>query len=164
MPKKVGGLKIKYLVSDQTELDQIKMLWDGLNRLMGERSTFFKQHFIVMTWAKRKSELLKKAACGLMRIDIAIDELSGEAVGYLVSSVNSEKVGFVESIFVSETCRGIGVGDKLMRNALAWMEQNNVAEKILEVTVGNEQAYGFYGRYGFLPRQTLLKQVKTSQS
>jgi hypothetical protein len=33
-------------------------------------------------------------------------------------------------------------------------------EKVVEVSVGNESAWGFYGRYGFLPRKTLLKQVK----
>jgi diamine N-acetyltransferase len=152
--------KMKYIYGDQTTLDQIKTLWEGLNRCMGERSTYFKQHFAAMTFTKRKTELLKKAACGLMRVNVAVDELSGVAVGYLVSSVTSEKIGCVESIFVSETYRGIGVGDKLMRNALAWMEENGAVEKVLEVTVGNEQAYGFYGRYGFLPRQTLLKQVK----
>ena len=95
-----------------------------------------------------------------MRVDIAVEELSGEAVGYLVSSVSSENIGCVESIFVSATCRGIGVGNKLMRNALAWMEEKGATEKVLEATVGNEQVFGFYARYGFLPRQTLLKQVK----
>jgi diamine N-acetyltransferase len=161
MPRK-AAIKIKFTTSDQTSLDQIKPLWEGLNRLMGGRSTYFKQHFAVMTWARRKADLLKKAACGSMHIDFAIDEKTGETVGYLVSSVNSEKLGCVESIFVSETYRGLGIGDTLMRNALSWMEQNGAVEKILEVTVGNEQAYGFYCRYGFLPRQTLLKQVKTS--
>jgi diamine N-acetyltransferase len=161
MPKKTAP-KIKYTVGDQTSLDQIKQLWEGLNRLMGERSTFFKPHFAAMTFAKRKADLLKKAACGSMHIDFALDEASGEVVGYLVSSVTTDKLGCVESIFVSAQYRGLGVGDTLMRKALAWMEQNGATEKVLEVTVGNEQAYGFYAHYGFLPRQTLLKQVDSS--
>jgi diamine N-acetyltransferase len=161
MPKKALP-KIRYTVGDQTDLDQIQPLWDALNRLMGERTINFKQHFAAMTFTKRKVELLKKVGCGLMHIDFARDEAPGEAVGYLVSSVNFDKLGCVESIFVSEGYRGLGVGDTLMRNALAWMEQSGAVEKVLEVTVGNEQACGFYARYGFLPRQTLLKQVKTS--
>jgi len=127
---------------------------------MGERSSHFKEHFVNMTWARRRSELLKKATGGQMRIDIAFDDKANLAVGYLVSSVNSEKVGSVKSIFISEKYRGLGIGDSLMCKALVWMDENGASEKVLEVTVGNEQVYGFYRRYGFLPRQTLLKQVK----
>ncbi len=160
MTKIAGTPKIRYVQSDQSVLDQIEPLWKGLNRCMGERSTYFKEHFATMTFAKRKADLLKKAAPGVIRIDIAVNADTEEAVGYLVSSVNSEKLGCVESIFVSQSYRGIGVGDTLMRKALAWMEENGATEKIVEVTVGNEQVYSFYGRYGFLPRQTLLKQLK----
>jgi diamine N-acetyltransferase len=151
---------IRYIHGDQTNLDQIKPLWEGLNRCMGERSTYFKRHFETRTWEIRRVELLKNAASGLMRVELAVDEETAKAVGYLVSSVNSEKLGTVESIFVSEGYRGLGVGESLMKNALAWMDQNGIVEKIVEVTVGNEQVYGFYERFGFLPRQTLLKQLK----
>jgi ribosomal protein S18 acetylase RimI-like enzyme len=81
-------------------------------------------------------------------------------VGYLVSSLSAERIGVVESVFVSEGYRRLGIGEALMRRALAWMDQNGAVEKTLEVTVGNEPVFGFYGRFGFLPRQTLLKQVK----
>jgi ribosomal protein S18 acetylase RimI-like enzyme len=40
------------------------------------------------------------------------------------------------------------------------MEQKNAAAKVVEVSVGNEGAWGFYGRYGFLPRKTFLEQTK----
>ncbi len=127
---------------------------------MGERSVHFKGHFAAMTWQKRRSELLKKAECGQLRIDVAFDADAEEAVGYLVSTLTDEKLGTVESIFVLEAYRGLGIGESLMRRALAWMDQNGAAEKVLEVTVGNEQVHGFYGRFGFMPRQTLLKQIK----
>ena len=160
MAKKVAQtMKIKYVHGDQNMLDQIRLLWEDLNRCMCECATYFKQHFLGMTFQKRKAELLENAACGLLHVDLAVDEATGEAVGYLVSSFNSKKTGTVESIFVCEAYRGMGIGDWLMRNALAWMDQNGAETKVLEVTVGNEQVYGFYGRYGFLPRQTLLKQV-----
>jgi ribosomal protein S18 acetylase RimI-like enzyme len=162
MPKKDSAPKIKYIVSDQVILDQIKTLWEELNRLMGERSLHFKEHFAAMTWSKRRSDLLKKAAGGQMRIDIALNAETNVAVGYLVSTVNSEKLGTVESIFISEKYRGLGIGESLMKKALTWMDENGAIEKVLEATVGNEQVYGFYGRFGFLPRQTLLKQVKNA--
>ena len=160
MPTNADARKIKYTITDQTELDQIKALWEGLNRCMGERSTYFKQHFAAMTWAKRKSDLLEKAAKGVMRIDLAVDEAAGQTVGYLVSSVNTKKMGEIESIFVCEAYRGLGIGDQLMKNALAWMDQNGSVEKTVEASVGNEQVFGFYGRYEFLPRLIQLKQLK----
>ncbi len=160
MAKKAAQtITIRYVHGDQRMLDEIRFLWGDLNRCMYERSTYFKQHFESMNFQKRKSQLLEKAACGLLRVDLAVDDTTGKAVGYLVSSLDSKKTGTVESIFVCEAYRGIGIGDRLMRNALAWMDQNGAETKVVEVTVGNEQVYGFYGRYGFLPRQTLLKQV-----
>ena len=113
-----------------------------------------------MTFQKRKNDLLKKAAHGVMRVDVAFDESTGQRVGYLVSSIDSEKTGEIESIFVCEAYRGMGIGDALMKKALAWMNQNSSTEKIVEATVGNEQVLGFYGRYGFLPRKILLEEVK----
>lgn len=127
---------------------------------MGERTIHFKQHFAAMTWEKRRLELLKKTGCGQLHIDIAVDAGTEAAVGYLVSSLSNEKLGTVESIFVSEAYRGFGIGESLMNRALAWMDQNGAVDKVLEVTVGNEQVYGFYCKFGFMPRQTLLKQVK----
>ncbi|NLF87976.1 GNAT family N-acetyltransferase [Candidatus Bathyarchaeota archaeon] len=159
MPKKAAP-NIKYTFTDESEIDQIRPLWEGLNRLMGERTIHFKGHFAAMTWEKRRSELLSKAGCGMLRIDITIDESSGAAVGYIVSSLSDAKLGTVESIFVSEAYRGLGIGESLMTRALTWMDEKGAAEKVLEVTVGNEQVYSFYGRFGFMPRQTLLKQIK----
>ena len=113
-----------------------------------------------MTFEKRKDSLLKKAGAGKMRVDLAFDEESGRNVGYCVSSINSEKLGEIESIFVDAAYRGIGIGGSLMKKALFWMEQQDVAEKIVEVAVGNEQALDFYAQYGFLPRKMVLKQIK----
>lgn len=162
MAKKVTRtITIKYVHGNQNMLDEIRVLWEALNQCMYERSTYFKQHFADMNFQKRKAELLEKAAYGLLHVELAVDEATSKAVGYLVSSLDSKKQAQLNQ-FVSEKYRGIGIGDALMRKALAWMDQNGAETKVLEVTVGNEQAYGFYGRYGFLPRQTLLKQVTKS--
>jgi len=152
--------KIQYVEGDEALLDQIKPLWEALNRHHFGLSENFKQYYVDMTFPKRKAELLKKAALGKMRITLAFDAASGQNVGYCVSSINQEKTGEIKSIFVSEGFRGIGVGDALMQKALCWLEQGGAVEKIVEVAAGNEKAWGFYARYGFLPRKTMLKQVK----
>jgi ribosomal protein S18 acetylase RimI-like enzyme len=135
-------------------------MWEELNRYHCDRSQHFKEHYLAMTWQKRKYTLLKKTVGGAMQVEIAVEETSGRKVGYIVSTVNSEKIGEVESIYVNENYRGMGIGDQLMRDALDWMGQTGAISKQVEVSVGNEVAWGFYGGYGFLPRKTLLKQVK----
>jgi ribosomal protein S18 acetylase RimI-like enzyme len=156
--------KIIYIGGDEALLDRIKPLWEALNRYHLGLSQNFKQYYFDMTFQKRKADLLKKAGLGEMHVEIAVDKVSGQNVGYCVSSITLEKIGEIKSIFVSETFRGMGIGDVLMQKVLIWLEQNGAVEKIVEVTAGNERAWVFYARYGFLPRKTMLKQVKKHKS
>ena len=112
-----------------------------------------------MTFEKRKAYWLKKAASAELRVDIASDVMTGQNVGYCVSSIDEDKTGEIESLFVASTYRGLGVGDNLMRRVLAWMDEKGTVAKIVEVATGNEQAFGFYNRYGFFTRKTVLKQT-----
>jgi diamine N-acetyltransferase len=155
---------VKFIHGDEALLDQIRVLWEALNSHHLSSSTNFKQHYQDMTFEKRKSDLLKKAIAGKMRVDLAVDEVIGQNVGYCVSSLNQEKIGEVESIFVDSDYRGSGVGDSLMKKALCWMDQEGAVSKIVEVASGNEEAFCFYAKYGFLPRKTLLKQMKPSDT
>jgi diamine N-acetyltransferase len=156
----VNNQKIRYNHGDDALLEQIKYLWEELNQHHYQCSPNFKDHYKQMTFEKRKFDLLKKSASGEMRVDLAVDEASGCIVGYCVSSINTEKTGEIESIFVDVAYRGLKIGDSLIRNALSWMDNEGALAKIVEVGDGNEQAFGFYARYGFLPRKTVLKQLK----
>lgn len=156
----IDRLKIKYLQGDEKLIDEVKPLWEDLNQHHMDMSIYFKQHYQHMTFEKRKESLLKKARSGKIHIDLAVDESTNQKVGYVVSSVNEEKAGEIESVVVALAYRGNGVGDTLMRNALAWMDANGAVEKKVEVSVGNEKAFPFYGKYGFCPRKTVLEQVK----
>ncbi len=151
--------KIKYVHGDQNVLDEVMELWEELNRYHCESSEHFKQHYLGMTFEKRRADLIGKAAGGELRVDLAIDEATGRGVGYIVSTVDSAKIGEIDSVYVDAVYRGMGVGGKLMQNALAWLDQSGAVEKTVEVSVGNESAWGFYGRFGFMPRKTTLKQV-----
>ena len=154
----------KFIYGNEDFLDQIRVLWKALNTHHLSSSANFKQHYLDMTFEKRKADLLKKAASGKMRVELAIDEATGQKVGYCVSSLNQEKIGEVESIFVDSNYRGLGIGDSLMKKALCWMDQEGATAKIVEVASGNEEAFCFYVKYGFLPRKTLLKQMKLSDT
>jgi len=154
----VNRCSIKFIYGNEYLLEKVKPLWEALNRYNLGLSANFKQHYKDMTFEKRKADLLKKAAAGKMRVDLAVDQETKQAVGYCVSSLNQEKIGEVESIFIDADYRGLGIGDLLMQKALFWMDHEGVNAKILEVAAGNEEAFGFYARYGFLPRKILLKQ------
>lgn len=156
----VNKHEITYIEGDEELLDQIKPLWEALNRHHLGLSMNFKQYYLDMTFPKRKTDLLKKAALGKIRISIAIDEANGQNVGYCISGINNERMGEIKSIFVSETYRRNGIGGVLMQTALDWLEKQGAIEKIVEVAAGNEKAWGFYAHYGFLPRKTMLKHVK----
>ncbi len=155
---------VKFIDGDESLLDQIRVLWEALNSYHLELSENFKRHYLCMTFEKRMADLLKKAAAGKMRVDLAVDEVTGQNVGYCISSLSQEKIGEVESIFVYANYRGLGIGDSLMKRALCWMDQEGAMAKIVEVASGNEEAFCFYAKYGFLPRKTLLKQIKPSDT
>jgi diamine N-acetyltransferase len=153
-------VEIRYVHGDDRMLNEVRGMWEALNLYHCERSAHFKEHYLGMTFQKRKYQLKKKTVGGVMCVDIAVDESTGHSVGYIVSSVNSEKSGEIESVYVEESYRHMGIGSELMKTALAWMDENNAVTKQVEVSVGNDAAWAFYGRFGFLPRKTLLKQVK----
>jgi diamine N-acetyltransferase len=155
-----SNTKIKYINGDQSLLDTVKPLWEELNIYHCKRSEHFKSHYRAMTFDKRKAAILKKTVGGgELRVDLAVDGATGKEVGYIISSVNAEKVGEIESVYVNDAYRRMGVGGALMCSALVWMDQKGVVEKLVEVSVGNEVAWGFYGRFGFKPRKTVLKQT-----
>ena len=151
--------KIKYIHGDQTMLDRVKDIWGELNRYNCKRSKHFKEHYLQMTWQKRKEVLLKKVTGGEIHVELAIDESSMRSIGYVISSINTEKTGEIESVYVENAFRRMGVGDTLMKNALKWMDDKGTISKQVEVSVGNEVAWKFYKRFGFLPRKTILKQA-----
>jgi len=156
--------KIKYRNGNQTILNEVRSLWEELNQYHCECSKHFKEHYLNMTWQKRRYTLLKRATDGALFVEIAQDENTDRQIGYVIASLNVDKIGEIESIYVQLPYRSLGIGDKLMKDSLGWMEQNGVNEKQVEVSVGNEIAWGFYGRYGFMPRKTLLKQIKKINS
>ncbi len=152
--------KIKYVHGDKSILDEVQVLWEGLNQHHLLLSPYFKQHYQTFTFKERKAALLKKAKQAQMRIDLAVCKTTNQNVGYIISTFDKEKTGEIDSVFVNPAYRGFGVGDALVKRALAWMDKKGAVAKIVEVGFGNEQAFGFYSRYGFYPRKTVLKQVK----
>ena len=108
----------------------------------------------------RKADLLKQAQNKHMRVVIAFDDEVQNRVGHCKSSVDKENTGEIDSIFVLQGYRGLGIGEQLMQKGLQWMDEMGAEKIVVNVAAGNEQAFGFYERYGFYPRRTMLEQIK----
>jgi diamine N-acetyltransferase len=155
---KRGTPKIKQVTGNETLLDQIEPLWNQLIKHMQQTSTNFQDYYETITFEKRKCCLLNKKGKGEIHIAIAENEISKKIVGYCISSVNEAKIGEIDSLLVTKTFRGLGIGSDLVADAIDWMNQKGAVKKIVEVGQGNEQALGFYAKFGFKTRKTILEQ------
>ena len=152
-----------YVEGGTGALDLITPLWEELRQYHQSISEHFSSDIAEFTFAVRKAKLLEKAEEGLIRVELVQTE-AGEAVGYCVSSVDSEHVGEIDSISVRPRFRNQGIGHTLMRRAITWMDAQQVRSKVLVVLAGNDRVLPFYQRYGFFPRSIKLKQKADSDS
>jgi len=150
---------ITYISGQDELLDAVEPLWWKLVEHHKMRSEHFRQEFEAINFDIRKRMLEDKARDGLVWVEIAQDYASQKAVGYCISSINRYKQGELESIYVENEFRGKGIGENLVKRSLNWMDEQGSSGKTLVVAKGNEEVLGFYARFGFLPRQILLKQT-----
>jgi diamine N-acetyltransferase len=157
----VTNPKIYYTVTDEKDIDLVLPLWLKLRAHHQERSPYFKDDISLMTWEIRKTVLLEKAKTGAVRVELARDK--DTLVGYCVSSIDANRQGEIESIYIEKEYRKSGIGDRFMKGGLKWMDDHRVERKTIGVAVGNEQAFGFYEKYGFYPRVTILRQKEKTR-
>ena len=139
-------------------LDNVGILWRKLNRHHQTISTHFRDSIALMTFEQRRASWLKRTESGQLRIDIAVLREPEEPIGYCVTTIDND-MGEIESLFIEEAYRKIGLGSVFMERALNWLEQNSITKKRLNVAVGNEQVLNFYRKFGFQPRAIILEQL-----
>lgn len=150
-------MNIEYSVTSKEGIDIIAPLWEKLNEYHGRLSQNFACDYPGRTWETRKKEFLGEAAD--LRVDLAEDTDTGELVGYCVSSVTSDGLGEIDSVFVESNYRRLGIGDHLISNGLNWMKGLSVTRILVQIMVGNEEVHPFYNKYGFLPRTTMMMKI-----
>lgn len=148
---------ISYCETDESGLDLIEKLWVKLNSHHKVRSRYFYHDYEKVVFDDRKKQLIRKTEKGDLRIYLAIDTDIDHVVGYCVSSISHEN-GEIDSIYVDENFRSMGIGDNLMKRSLHWMDMNNIVNREVKLSAGNDDAIQFYSHYGFHPKQILLKQ------
>ena len=150
-------MDIAYTVTDGEGIDIVAPLWEKLNEHHRGLSQHFSFDFPKRTWENRKEEFLGEAAD--LRVDLARDIDTGALVGYCISSITAERLGEVDSIFVESDYRRCGIGDRLIKNSVNWMNDLSVTRIIVQILVGNEEAHPFYNKHGFLPRTTVMMRI-----
>jgi ribosomal protein S18 acetylase RimI-like enzyme len=155
---------LEYFEIEIRDVDSIAGLWNKLREHQRNLSPHFSTHYDRRSWKNRKVELLEKSKSGGFHGDVVIDNEMKKIVGYCVSTMSSDKQGYLESIYIEPEYRKAGIGGKLMEKALDWMDKMQVKTKTLTVGVGNEQVLKFYARYGFFPKNITVEQIRTPRA
>lgn len=92
-------------------------------------------------------------------------ERAGAIVGYAYARMEPrsynellDACGKLHDVYVDEGARGLGVGEALVREAIARLEQRGAPRVVLLTAVQNEAAQRLFGRLGF--RTTMLEMTR----
>jgi ribosomal protein S18 acetylase RimI-like enzyme len=118
--------KIEYITGGAELLDLTQPLWTNLKQIHSRVSPHFSDHFSEIPFSVRKTMLSEKSRQGRLRVDLAKLANHNTAIGYCISTINKDRTGEIESLFVAEGFRSLGIGGRLMQNALEWMEKEHV--------------------------------------
>lgn len=148
---------VAYKAGGPELLEALEPLWRMLCEHHAGVSPDFADWFRNRDYADRKAEILAQASAGL-RVQVAV--AGPEAVGYCVSTLASSGQGEVDSIFVRSDFRGRGIGDYLMRDALAWLRAEGASSLVVVVVLGNDRALQWYRRFGFAQRAIKMQMLQ----
>jgi len=141
---------------DPSRIAELGPLWRLLNAYHRDLAPKFRDSYDGRTWDARVRELTSKAVGGAQQIFVVRDT-SQRLAAYCIASVSLDRVGELDSLFVSETMRNAGVGRALADAAMTWLKEQGVQRFRLAVCSGNERAMGLYARLGFVPRQVVME-------
>lgn len=149
----------EFVTGSRELVDLVQPLWEKLNKHHEAKSIYFSDTYKNSTFANRKSRFINDESLNV-KVDLIRDRETDSYIGYCISTLNSELVGEIDSLFIEEEYRKYGFGDKLMKNAIEWLEENNAKTKIIVVAEGNENVLDFYKRHGFYKRRVILEQIE----
>ncbi len=99
---------------------------------------------------------------------VLVADLDGAVVGYAYASLEPMSwkelrgpCGYLHDVFVDELARGRGVGERLMNEALAWLEGRGAPRVVLVSAAKNTRAQALFARLGF--RATMCEMTRELQ-
>ena len=136
------------------KVDVIKNLWEKNRQYHEDNSEYFSDTYHTICFYDRM-KALKELDKGTLKTTVARE--ADEYIGYCISTAVDGK-GEIESLHVSESRRGIGIGKELVIAHLAWMKESNCHLIGVNVSQENESTIKFYKKLGFYPN-TLYMQL-----
>jgi GNAT superfamily N-acetyltransferase len=86
--------------------------------------------------------------------------LSGAVVGYLAGSVedlaSGDRLGLVDALYVDPGCRGVGVGEAMMSEALGWFRGQGCVGVDAIALPGARATKNFFEESGFTSRLLVM--------
>lgn len=147
--------QVKFMNGGRELLGDVEPLWVKLNSHHRTLSTHFSHKFEHFTFEKRKQAFLKED-CDV-NINLIVDKTNNAYVGYCICTMNQEKQGEIDSLFIEKEYRKYGLGAQLMNRSLTWLENQQAQTIIIGVCEGNENALDFYQKFGFYKRSYILE-------
>lgn len=85
---------------------------------------------------------------------VLVAERDNNVVGMItlqrvISTAMGEYVGIIEDVIITQECRGLGIGTKLLESAIDEADQRQWGRLTLGVDLRNTKAIDFYKKYGF---------------
>lgn len=143
-------MQIEILSFEQVSV--IEPLWKKLNA----HHLNISKHFSLQFHSRSFGERLKLLA-NREKLQVFICRIENRVVGYCLGSTVGT-VGEIDSIFVEREFRGAGIGEKLMRAMIEWLDEVGAVQLQVSVVSGNENSYTFYEKFGFFPYYSMLRQ------
>lgn len=109
------------------EIQVMKPLWEQNKSIQFGKKAKLKSEYIQFNFSKKMETIHKKAKNGIIKLDMLLDNDTGNYVGYCLSSIENS-FGEIEAIYVEDNYRKTGFGAKLMENAFNWFEANEVTD------------------------------------
>jgi len=138
------------------DINLIKPLWVKLNQMHQAKSSHFSKWFPKHMFDERLKTFSEKATQGQVRIELVKDLALNIDIGYCISSIFNGTKGEIDSIYIESIYRGHKIGDKLLENALKWIESYNISDIEIMAYYDNEDVLPFYAKHGFRPKKYLL--------
>lgn len=93
-------------------------------------------------------------------------DMGGRVVGYVFGTIEKETknnvTGYIKEIFIDEFYRREGIGTKVCRALLEWMDQQDVKSVQIALTSQHPRVEDFIHAVGFKPVSTLYEFQKDS--
>jgi GNAT superfamily N-acetyltransferase len=139
-------------------LPRIEPLWCELRDVHSSRSAHFSEMVEDMEFESRRLGLMGKSVGGHIMVQVmSLSGTSGQKdIAYCVSTVGRNGIAEIDSVYVEEGYRRMGLGGKLIKGAMDWIDGHDVREVRTSVVWGNEEVLPFYETHGFYPRSIVL--------